>query len=122
MWLNPFALAAPGLFAETYPELRFVGWTLVLALVIVAGVTAIVWTRRWHQEQVRQAPTRPTADDFRQLLDEGDLRPEEFERIRARLESPVIHPEMRPTLATEKPPERPGDPPPASPPPSDPTS
>ncbi len=84
MWLS-LPGAAPGLWAELYPEFRLLGWSCLLVLAIGAGVLVILWARSWFQADA----TEPhTLEDYQKLLDAGLLDPEEFERIRSRLGSP----------------------------------
>jgi hypothetical protein len=127
MWQNPLAMLLPGPFAVISPELRLLGWTLVLALLVGGGFLLILWARTWRHRLNEQEPVEePTLADYRKLFDAGLLDPHEFERIRAHLEGPATPPELQhgiqdPQLRTgiRRPPS--ADPPPAVPPTSDPT-
>src|SRR3712207_3382576 len=81
-------LLASGLVAQVSPQARLILTSLALVAVIGGGVFAIVWARRWREAAADDAPAEElTIEEYRKLLDEGLLDPEEFERIRARLEA-----------------------------------
>jgi hypothetical protein len=67
-------------------EARLVGAYLLLGGLIVAGFAVASRMARWARD--RPAPRLPgeELEHYRALKDEGEISPEEFERIRARLE------------------------------------
>jgi hypothetical protein len=116
MWLKPLPWIGPGLCAEIRLEFRLLGWTVVLALLIGGGILAILWARSWRHSMTDGCAEEPTLEDYRKLLDAGILDPQEYERIRARLE-PVAEPpelkhgiqdpQLRTGIRTEPPPSSP---------------
>jgi hypothetical protein len=98
-----------GLVAQVTWDLEMIGLIILLTGLIFLGVWAIVWVKRWrqHNQQTRHSPEEEISS-YRQLLEQGVLRQEEFDRVRIRLEQKSRgHPEVT------APPEKPA-PPPAS--------
>lgn len=101
MWsVDPPAIPS-GLFGQLRfdPELTIL--CLLLAALLVAGGVLVVRTRRW-----RGTDPAGSIDDqvqnYQALVERGELAPEEFERIKARLEAKAKEPPP-----DESPPETP---------------
>jgi hypothetical protein len=66
-------------------ELQLLIWTVAFVALIGVGIYVATLARRWWQD-----PAAPETDDllerYRTMRDAGELDPQEFERIRARLE------------------------------------
>lgn len=82
-------------------QFRFdVEWMLPTLLMVGAvglGVIIIVWAKRWLTAQ-QATPAETTVEDYRVLLEQGLLDPQEFERIRDRLEARPAPPPSAPTV------------------------
>lgn len=84
------------------PYTDLVVLTLILAVLITLGVWAVIRVKRWRQHNECLSPEQDLSS-FRQLFEQGLLQPEEFERVRARLETPAS-PAAGPQLAQPAPP------------------
>lgn len=77
------------LFAELDLHLRVVLTSAALAALIGAGIAIMLWARRTWQSPEDEADTEePTVERYRELLERGELEPDEFQKIKERLESP----------------------------------
>jgi hypothetical protein len=108
-------------------------WALLpLVGALLLGAVILSWAKQWRK---RAAPTPSSANEqlahFRTLYERGELKPDEFERVRARLaehlraemaatpgEEPLEITSLAPPPKPEGPPDRqtPTEPPPKSPP------
>jgi hypothetical protein len=65
-------------------------WLAVAALlgIVALGAWAIYWVKRWREEAVEadKLSDAEQLDRYQKMVDEGDLDPEEFARIKAHLE------------------------------------
>jgi hypothetical protein len=69
------------------PPLKLIGMYLLLAAVLVIGGVVIVWAaRRYRRPREEKLSPEEQLDRFRALKDQGELSPEEFERIRVALD------------------------------------
>lgn len=93
MWSSPPTHLA-GLFAQVRfdPELLVLG--VLLIVLIVAGCIAVARVRRWRQEDATPVSLEDQIKSFGELVERGELGPQEFERIKARLEQKAA--EMQP--------------------------
>jgi hypothetical protein len=60
----------------------------VLAGLILVGVLVVMWFKRWQAAEQKSAPTM-RVEDYRALMEQGLLDPQEFDRIRNYLENKV---------------------------------
>jgi Tfp pilus assembly protein PilE len=83
----------PGNAKVDLPEPRATTWDVWLAVagllaVVALGTWAIYWVKRWREEAV-EAVTLSHAEQlerYQKMVDDGDLAPDEFARIKAHLE------------------------------------
>ena len=62
------------------------GWSAVLIVLIVGAFLAVMWIRRWIQEDdVPTAKIGFSLTDLRELHRRGEMSDEEFERARAKM-------------------------------------
>ena len=62
------------------------GWSAVLIVMIVGAFMAVMWLRRWIQEEdVPTAKIGFSLTDLRELHRRGEMSDEEFERARAKM-------------------------------------
>jgi hypothetical protein len=83
----------PGNAKVGLPEPRATTWDVWLAVagllaVVALGTWAIYWVKRWREEaiEVGTLSLAEQLDRYQKMVDEGDLAPEEFARIKAHLE------------------------------------
>jgi hypothetical protein len=87
-------------------NLELIWATVGLVAAILLGVILIVWVDRWRKRSRAEGPA-DELDQYRGLLDQGLLSPEEYERIRTRLEQGArAKPDERIQAASQ--PEAPG--------------
>jgi hypothetical protein len=78
--VSPPVLVAP-LTAQFRLDLEWILLVSVLVGLILLGIFVIVRYKRWQAAQ--QTPASPTRlEDFRALMEQGLLDPQEFERLR----------------------------------------
>jgi hypothetical protein len=60
----------------------------ILVGVLVLGIGVFVWVRRWRQEYVEDSSSWPqhVLSHYEKMVEEGSLHPDEFARIKARLD------------------------------------
>ncbi|MFO0969000.1 MAG: hypothetical protein U0793_25895 [Gemmataceae bacterium] len=81
-----FALWAQALWAQLDWELILLGLALLVAL--FAGYWAVRRVRQWRQDDLADRLTpEQQLDQYRELLDQGLLQPQEFERLKTRLQN-----------------------------------
>jgi hypothetical protein len=87
---------SPTLGNDLPPVWELVVLAVLLAGMIVAGVWAIIRVRRWltHDDNLQSA--EEDLSSYRQLLEQGLLDKEEFDRLQARLASKVVPPASPP--------------------------
>jgi hypothetical protein len=79
-------LAGTLAWAEAPPP-RLIGMYLLLVAILVVGAAAIVWAaRRYRRPREAKLTPEEQLERFRALKEQGELSPEEFERIRATLD------------------------------------
>ena len=85
MWSSPPTHLA-GLFAQLRfdPQLLVLG--VLLIVLIVAGCIAVARVRRWRIEDTPAISLEEQMKSYGELVERGELAPQEFERIKARLE------------------------------------
>ena len=87
-------------------------WLAVAGLlgIVALGIWAIYWVKRWREEAVEfdTLSHAEQLDHYQTMVDEGDLDPEEFARIKAQLETPADLELPRPEKTTP-PPNQPPD-------------
>ena len=93
--------------ADLASTLEVVAAATLMAAVVGLGITAFVWVRNWRRRLAEAATIDEQIASYQDMLDDGLIDPEEFERIQARLRQPPVVPA-----------ERPGPEPPPNPPPS----
>ena len=114
MWTFHTCEADTILFAQVGLFLR---WDVCLPIglligVIVLGIWAVAQLRRWRVELMEEEtglPEELTLEHFQALFDDGSLDPEEFERIKARLQAAPTDPQPKQENAvpsTDQPPNR----------------
>jgi tetrahydromethanopterin S-methyltransferase subunit G len=109
MWTFHTCNADALLFAQVGQFLR---WDVCLPAglligVIVLGIWVVARIRQWRVELLEEQDALPeelTLEHFQQLFDEGLLDPEEFERIKARLQAAAPKPENA-NPSTDQPPD-----------------
>ena len=77
---------------------------LGLVAAVLVGVIIILWVQRWQRCSVDSSDPGVELDNYRDLFRRGLLSPEEFERIRTRLEgksSPKLPPDPPANGATK---------------------
>ena len=112
-WTNPPAVA-PGVVAQVVLQLEFLVWSAVVVGLIGLGVFAIYKARHWYLgPEAEPEEADDPLEHYRQLMDDGQLDPQEFERIRAQLQTPTEAPEQPPNPPDRPPPDPPETPPPA---------
>ena len=86
MWSRSPPTHLAGLFAQIRfdPELLVLGVLLIVA--IVAGCIIVARVRRWRQEDAAPVPLEDQMKSYGELVERGELSPQEFERIKVRLE------------------------------------
>jgi hypothetical protein len=96
---------------KTAVEMAILLPTLLLLAVLGAGLFAIAKARRWHHEidgdDEEDSSPVATLERYRQMVEEGELDPEELEAIEARIkgaEKPAPPPPPQPV---DDPPPRP---------------
>ena len=74
-------------------EARATTWDVWLAVagllgVVAIGIWAIYWVKRWHEEavEVGMLSHAEQLDHYQKMVDDGELDPEEFARIKAQME------------------------------------
>lgn len=94
----------PGNGQQGPPESPATHWDVWLAVagllgIIALGIGAIVWFKRWRDEAVEfdTLSHAEQLDHYQKMVDEGDLDPEEYARIKAQLEMRAAHPELPPS-------------------------
>jgi len=94
------------LFAQIGQFFRWdVGIAVGLLIVsIVFGVWIVVRVRRWREELAEPPQPEDPLQSYEDMVDEGSLDPDEFARIKDRLEGKMedVHDETAPT---DKPPD-----------------
>jgi hypothetical protein len=75
------------------------------------GVAVFIWARNWRRRLAEEPITEDTIETYQQMLDEGFIDSEEFDRIQARLSrsSEACRSEPRPTGIRTGEPPRPTD-------------
>jgi hypothetical protein len=112
MWSRSPPTHLVGLFAQLRfdPELLVLG--VLLIVLIVAGCIAVARVRRWRQEDAAPVTLEEQIKSYGELVERGELAPQEFERIKARLEQKAA--DVPPDTRIQGPVEsRPSQPPPA---------
>ena len=98
MWSSPPTHLA-GLFAQVRfdPELLVLG--VLLIVLIVAGCIAVARVRRWRTEDTPAISLEEQIKSYGELVERGELAPQEFERIKARLEQKAAETQPDPGTA-----------------------
>jgi hypothetical protein len=86
-------------------NLDLIWYTVALVGAVLVGVVVIVWVDRWRKRSNLQAPADELGQ-YRGLFDQGLLSPEEYDRIRRRLEQRT---EAKPPDASAPPNATPAD-------------
>jgi hypothetical protein len=80
-------LGAGNILWAAFLSPEVIGAYLLLIAALVAGGVVIVWAaRRYKRPAAEELTPEEELTHYRTLLEEGELSPDEFERIRARLE------------------------------------
>lgn len=85
----------PRLFAQVLVDAETD--VLALALLVIIGVSfyLVVRVRRWRLEEMEKPSLQDQLQSYQRLHEQGLLAPQEYERIRARLEARARpHPEL----------------------------
>jgi hypothetical protein len=72
-------------FADQPSALEVIGTVVAFAGAIGLGVAVFVWMRNWRRRLAEEAAPEEPIETYQQMLDEGLIEAEEFERIAARL-------------------------------------
>jgi hypothetical protein len=94
------------LIAEFQWDFELIALAAVLAGMVAAGALAVYRVKRWRNESEEPATVEDQIEHYQSLVDEGELDPEEFDRIRARLEHETASRQSHPSTA--QPPSDPG--------------
>src|SRR6516165_9991547 len=73
--------------ADLGPTLEVIGTVAALLAAIGAGVWAFVWMRNWRRQLAEEAISDEPIETYQQMLDDGLIDDQEFERIAARLQT-----------------------------------
>ena len=76
----PLLMAWISLDAET------IGLAAALSVLVISGILAILWVRRWRYEQEPDT-VEQQIEHYEDLVRQGLLDPKEFDRIRALLQT-----------------------------------
>jgi hypothetical protein len=85
----------PGNAAKAQPEAssQWDVWLAAAALIamVALGTWAIYRVKRWREETAEEAADTPetSLDHYQQLMEDGLLDPDEFTKIKERLENPM---------------------------------
>ncbi|MCI0376282.1 MAG: hypothetical protein L0215_01615 [Gemmataceae bacterium] len=91
MWQAAWPKAA--LWAQEDLELPDLPWLFlapVLLGLVAAGVFAVLWAKRLKQPE--QPAHSDSLQEYQQLLEKGELAPDEFERIRRQIDAALSAP------------------------------
>jgi hypothetical protein len=85
----------------------------LLAVAIGLGIAVFTWARKWRQALADDSDREASIETYREMLDEGLIDPQEFERIQARLDERPDAPsaELRSGPPAQPTDRRPGPPP-----------
>ena len=96
----------PGVFASLTAHFRFdLEWMLlafVLVGLILLGIGVVIGFKRWQAGQ-QESTLGTRIEDYRALLEKGLLDPQEFERLRDRLEKEARADSVPPTSPKDQP-------------------
>jgi hypothetical protein len=97
--------------------------TVALAVALFAGAFIIWLVDRWRKRLGQQQATFDELSEYRQMLENGEITEEEYQRLRAKV-SRRIHSGLQasPPASISSPLAAPPPAPPATPPPGDPNS
>ena len=105
MWNDWRTAGHLGLLARQPLNFDLVWATLGLVAAILAGITILLWVKRWRNRVADQTDPETELANYRDLFENGLLSAEEWERIRARLEGKKLHgtPQEPPANGAPKP-------------------
>jgi hypothetical protein len=72
-------------FADLVLILETIATVAALVSLIGLGITTFVWVRKWRRRLAEEPDTEESIETYRNMLDEGILEAEEFDRIARRL-------------------------------------
>jgi hypothetical protein len=90
MWMVHTSHASAALFGQvgSFLDLEFCVPMGVLIGLVAFAIWAVMWIRRWREERIDDGGIAPQEmlDHYQKMVDDGLLDPEEFTRIKARLD------------------------------------
>jgi hypothetical protein len=82
--------------ADLAATLEVVGVVTLLVAALGVGVAVFVWARDWRRRIAEDSTTEEPIETYQNMLDQGLLDQQEFERIQARLGQPPALPAVPP--------------------------
>lgn len=106
MWIDLWAASPSSLSGQRKLDWELVGLGGILLVLIALGGWMVSRFRNWREEEKSEnLPREQQAEQYRRMLEEGLLEPEEFERLHRRLLGPWTHPEALRSPPDAPPPE-----------------
>ncbi len=76
----------PLMFAELRAELETFGLVLLTLALFGLGAWIIWWAKKWRDQMLEDVPCEISLDTYRQMMEDGEMEPEEFAKIQERFE------------------------------------
>lgn len=106
MWIDLWAASASSLSGQRKLDWELVGLGGLLLVLIALGGWMVGRFRNWREEDKEENLSREEqVEQYRRMLEQGLLEPEEFERLHRRLLGPWTHPEVLPQAPDGPPPD-----------------
>ena len=97
MWQAGPATFTLGLMAQAKVDPELIGLIILLVGLTVLGIVIVLKVRRWREEEQGSLAPQAQIEDYRALVERGDLDPRDFERIKALLENQADGPPPSPS-------------------------
>lgn len=90
-------LCAPiGQVARPWFDAELAVLAVALTVLLAVGVTVVIRVRRWRQARAEPPTLAEQLESFQALVEKGELAPNEFERVKARLQQHVAEQQTPP--------------------------
>ena len=76
----------PLILAEIRVELETFGLVLLTLALFGLGGWLIWWAKKWRDQMLEDEPSEINLETYRQMMEDGEMAPEEFAKIRERFE------------------------------------